>query len=314
MKKQLQLLLYSSTLLMLMLNYANGQNTDSNPGMSDVKKNDSLPEQTKQQIRRQKIEAKPWYVSRYSIIAGGFFPVNNTKVKVSNNTGTEGDEIDFEDDLGLNRHTSTFSFGGDVHLGKRHRLELLYYRFYRSATHTIDRDIHFKDTVFAVNTSVSSFFHNDIYRFSYGYAFISNSKAEAGLSFGAHIMRTNVGLEGIGNNQNVTASTDYGFTAPLPDFGIWGGYAFNPKWAVIGEFDYFTLKINDVKGRILGANVAVKYKALDRLAITAGYTGFNFRVDVTREKFNGFFKWGYNGPGLSVNYLIGVKGKGPNVN
>ncbi|AFD06669.1 hypothetical protein [Solitalea canadensis] len=260
---------------------------------------------------KEKIENKPWFVGKYSISGGAFFPINNTQIQVGNSAGTIGTVIDFEDDLNLSKNTQTFLIGGDIHLGRRSKMELVYYRFHRNSSATLDKEIHFGDSIYPVNASVKGFFNSDIYRFAYGYAFISNPKVEAGLSFGLHIIDTEVGLQGIGVNRGFDASKDFGLTAPLPDFGIWGGYAISKRWAISGEFDYFSLKIGNVKGRILGGNFFVKYKAIDRLIINAGYTGFNFKVDAEKNNKVGFLKWGYNGPSISVNYLLGTLGKGP---
>ncbi|UKJ06305.1 hypothetical protein [Solitalea lacus] len=265
----------------------------------------------KGQTAKEKIENKPWFVSKFSVTGGGFFPINNTKVQVGASDGSTGTEIDFEDDLNLNKNTQTFLLGFSTHLGKRHKLEFNYFTIHRSSSGTLDKEIHFGDSIYPVNANVDAFFDTDILRFSYGYAFISNPKVEAGASFGFHLVKMNAGIAGQGNTQGFNAATDYGFTAPLPDFGLWGGYAFSQKWAVLGEIDYFQLKIEDIKGQIIGANLAVKYRAWERVGVTLGYTGFNFKIDMEKNSKKANLKWGYNGPSISVVYQMGTQGKGP---
>lgn len=50
----------------------------------------------------------PRFVRRIKLTAGLFIPVNNTKIEVGNESGSFGTTIDFEDDLGFEKSTSTF--------------------------------------------------------------------------------------------------------------------------------------------------------------------------------------------------------------
>jgi hypothetical protein len=111
----------------------------------------------------------------------------------------------------------------------------------------------------------------------------------------------------VGNTTNINLTNNFGFTAPLPDFGVWGGYTFSDRWAAIGEFDYFSITVDNISGQILGFNAQVIYHALNHFDVSAGYTGFSFNVDVTRPKWNGHFAWGYNGPAITASYYFGKK-------
>lgn len=49
------------------------------------------------------------------------------------------------------------------------------------------------------------------------------------------------------------------------------------------------------------------YEVIPNLDLALGYTGLNFKVDVEKERLQGYFKWGYNGPSLTVSYSFGKK-------
>jgi hypothetical protein len=249
----------------------------------------------------------PWFVEKFKLSAGFFLALANTDVSVSNKDGSRGTDINFEHDLGFSRSTGTFLGDFQWRSSSRSRFDLSYYVVNQNATYTLQRDITFGGNTYNVNSSVYSFFNTNIYRFSYGYAIISQPNYEAGLLIGAHIIRFNVGLGYSGQNINVEANKDFGFTAPLPDFGIWGGYAFGQNWAVNGEFDYLALTIDNISGKILGYNVSATYRAVKNLTFSLGYTGFNFKVDATRKNLIGDLKWGYNGPTITVAYAFGKK-------
>jgi len=252
----------------------------------------------------------PWFVEKYRASIGGFIPVSNTNLQVSA-TGanhTIGTDIDFEDDLGFNRTSETFLADFQYSLTRRSRFDLSYTQLNRTATKTLQKDIIFDEDTFHVNNQTAAFFNTGIYRFSYGYSIITNTKFEIGLLFGFHILHANAGLSSVGNSANLALSKDFGFTAPLPDFGIWGGYAFSDRWSVNGEFDYFSIKIGDIKGEIVGAQLGVTFRAYKKLDIIAGYSGFHFNVNVSKPHAYGSLSWGYSGPSLAVSYSFGKKG------
>src|SRR3954471_5046645 len=169
----------------------------------------------------------PWFVERFKISAGFFVPLSNTSIEVNSNEGNNGTEIDFEDDLGFKSTTETFLADFQWRASRRSRFDLSFYQLNRSATSTIDKDINFADSTYRANATVKGFFNTDIYRFSYGYALLAKPKYELGLMIGAHVVRANVGVGLYTPNASVTRTNDFGVTAPLPNFGIWGGYAFN---------------------------------------------------------------------------------------
>ncbi len=52
---------------------------------------------------------------------------------------------------------------------------------------------------------------------------------------------------------------NFGFIAPVPDFGIWGGYAFSKKFATNFDVNYLTLTIGNKSRRILATNLLFTY-------------------------------------------------------
>lgn len=251
--------------------------------------------------------AAPWFVQRYKVAVGGFVPINNTQIEVGNKDGSFGTTIDFENDLGYSKTTGTFLGDLQWRISRRSRLDFSYYHIDRSSSHRLQRNIEFKDHVYPVNASANSYFNTDIFRLSYGYAFFSRPKFEAGMLVGAHIVKAGVGLSAVGTSGNIDVSDDFGFTAPLPDVGIWGGYVIAPRWSINGEISYLALKVDNIDGRLINYNIAVMYEVLSHFTLALGYTGLNFRVDVDKDKFKGFFKWGYNGPSLVAAYTFGKK-------
>jgi len=262
--------------------------------------------QTNDSVPVKKKPVPPWWVQRFSVSAGVFIPLSNTQLEVGSQDGSFGTTVDLEDDLGFKQTTTSFVGNLQWRASRRSRFDLNYFQINRKATHTLAKDIEFKDTTFHANATVNVFTNTSIVQFSYGYAFFLKPRFEAGLAIGAHVVGSQAGIGlASGNLGNVNKETDFNFTAPLPDIGIWGGYGIAKQWVVNGAFNYLSLTVGDISGRILSYNVGITYVTQKNFSASLIYTGLNFRVDVTKDVYQGYFKWGYNGPSLTINYAFG---------
>jgi hypothetical protein len=249
----------------------------------------------------------PWWVERFKLTAGIFIPVNDISLKVSANGSVDGTNIDFQKDLGLESTGFTFLSNVQWRISRRSRISLGYYNIRRSSTKTLQKDIIFDSVTYKTNTTVDAFFNTSIYQFSYGYAIIVKPNYELGLSIGAHTVGAKAGVSANDANAGLSRNSDFGFTAPLPDLGIWGGYAFNDRFAANLEFGYLSLTVNDIKGSILTYNLVLLYRIIPQLDLLVAYTGLNFDVNATKKNVTGDFKWGYNGPSLGLSFSFGKK-------
>ena len=262
--------------------------------------------QTNDSVPVKKKPAPPWWVERFSVSAGVFTPISDIELEVGSEDGSFGTTVDLEDDLGFKRSTTSFVGNLQWRASRRSRFELNYFQTNRKSTHTLDKDIEFKDSTFHSNATVNAFVNTTIFQFSYGYAFFLNPRFEAGLQIGTHIVGSKAGM-GLANTSIGSGSreTNFDFTAPLPDIGIWGGYGIDNHWVVNGAFNYLSLTVGDIKGSILSYNAGITYVTQTKFSASLLYAGLNFNVDVTKDHHKGYFKWQYNGPALTLNYAFG---------
>ncbi len=252
----------------------------------------------------------PWFVEKFRATAGIFLPVFATDLQVGLQGGTSGTQIDFEKDLAINNTQLTFLANFQWRIARRSRISLNYYNMPRSSTHTLQRDITYNGTTFPVNATVNTNFNTAIYQVSYGYAILAKPDFELGVLIGTHTVGANAAISLVSSAGNASASTDFVFTAPLPDLGIWGGYALSNRMAVTLDVNYLALTVGDVTGKIFAYNISFLYKATDKVDLTLGYSGLNINVDVVKTNTEGHLKWGYNGPSLGATYSFGKKSWG----
>lgn len=247
----------------------------------------------------------PWFVERFKISAGAYEALNNTNIKVGTNSGSTGTEIDFENTLGFTKYSPSFFADIQWRSSSRSRFALSYYNLRRNANYRLRESLDFGNHTYQVNADVYAYFNTSIYRFSYGYAIFSKPKYELGLLIGTHIIGANAGIRLLTNVVNAQVRDDFGVTAPLPDFGIWGGYAISNRFAVNGEIDYLAVKVKTIDGKILAYNISLIYKILAHLNLSAGMTGLNFKVNAYNDNLNGRLRWGNNGIFLKATYTFG---------
>ncbi len=256
-------------------------------------------------FQNNSVDDLPWHNRKFKVTAGGFFPVNNTQVKVEGNNGNIGTEIDLESDLGFTKSSASFLGTFDWRISKRSRLGFEYFVLDRTATKTLQKDITFGDHTYPIDGRVQGTFNVQIARIAYGYAILSKPKYQAGLLIGAHVLFADLGLKLEANTQSLEYRDTFDFTAPLPDVGIWGEFVLGKRWGLYANVNYLAVKINDTDGRIISYNLSVLYNVVQNFSLTAGYTGLNFRIDTVQDRLNGFLKWGYNGPTITAVYTFG---------
>jgi hypothetical protein len=249
----------------------------------------------------------PWWVEKFKFTAGLFVPINNTKIQVGATGTTSGTDIDFQKDLGLNASMVTYLLKFQWRISRRSRINLSYYDMRRSANYTLQKDITFNNETYHINTSVNTYFNTAIYQFSYGYAIIEKPAFEVGLLIGTHTVGSNAGISINGATSGVSGKNNFGFTAPLPDLGIWGGYAFTNRFAVNLDFDYLSLTINNINGRLISYDLVFSYKLTKQLDLSLAYTGLDFNIKAVKKNVTGDFRWGYNGPALGLTYSFGER-------
>ncbi|MCR8668105.1 hypothetical protein NO995_10460 [Aestuariibaculum sp. M13] len=251
-----------------------------------------------------KSELPNWYTHKFEMHLGAFFPLNNTQVRVGSTSSGKGTLLDLEDNLGFSKYTTSFFGTFSWQASKRSRFDLNYFYLSRSTRYIIDKDIVFGENTYHADAELEAFFDTQILRFSYGYAIINKPKYQIGALIGTHLLFGNIGLKAETNVGSAEIKDNLDFTAPLPDLGIWNKFLISRKLAIYSNFNYLSLKINNIKGRILSYNASLSYNVIPNLNLNLGYTGLNFRVDIEKEKLNGFLKWGYNGPTITAMYAF----------
>lgn len=287
------------------LPFSNNENIASNQSQFETENHILITLKNQDSTKAKAVRDVPWFVDRFRISLGFYGGNNNTNIQLNSNSGEIGTSIDFENDLGYDSHSSSVFADFQWRSTSRSRFMLSYYNLRRDTNKKLEKKIEFGDNPYEIGVDIYSYFNAAVYRFSYGYAIFSKPKYEVGLSIGTHIIDMEAGIGIKGANISTEVNDNFGVTAPLPDFGIWGGYAFSERFALNAEFDYFAVTIENIKGQVVSYNLSATYKLSKHFNITGAINSLNTNVDRTGDLAYAKVEWGNNGFSLRAAYTFG---------
>jgi len=238
----------------------------------------------------------PYLQDRWYLQLAAYWPKVETTARLDSTTLGRGTELNFEDDLGLKDREVLGAILASVRLGERWKIEFEYFALNREATLPVNKNIQWGNTVFPINTTVTSSFDSDVYRLSAGYAFVKDDRREFGATLGVHVtdFKTSLAAGGL-----ATEGSDA--LAPLPTIGVYGAYAVSPRWLLTGRLDYFTLDYDDYDGSLTNVNAAVEYRFTRNFGVGVGYRYVKYDVDLTKSSWTGNANYTFSGPTLFVS-------------
>ncbi len=248
--------------------------------------------------------------------AGGFWAQLNSEIKAEVPGTDIGEKIDFESDLGLEESKFSPFLELTYRFNKKHSLMLNYITLHRDGyrqaiSKPFELEWDGKTYTFQAGASLNTTLDLDIYQVAYKYNFISNEKFMLAGTIGAHIARIKNAYQGtIGVKEGNTTSTITGkgisesVTAPLPDFGLQAYYKTDVGLILGARAQYFQLKIDEVKGRLLDARGEMIFY-LDKArhwGIGAAYQYYGVEVDYTGDLTKLDVEVNYHGPVAFLQY------------
>lgn len=215
--------------------------------------------------------------------------------------GTLGTSIDFEDDLGLESETETFSIDLAFRLGKRHQIGFSQRTFDRTGERRLDDSVTFQGFTFPFGVDTESFLDLEMTGVSYTFWPLLGESGGLGISLGAYDTEIGVGITGSATVGGVflTRTEEASESAPLPFVGL--EFRFQPadRWRVRGQ--YRVLSIDDFdgwKGDLADGSVGVDLRVLPHLWVGAAYRTLEIDVSSEESGFTGAADLSFDGFGV----------------
>jgi len=217
----------------------------------------------------------PFFHEHFAIYGGGYFMFTDSNLKV--NSGGVGQSIDLEDAFGLDDQSNTGIVGLRWRFFKKHRLEAEFFPISRKGTKTVDREIDLGDgNVIPIGAEVAAGLDLSAARFNYGYSFILDEKKEFGIQLGLHLLQVDFGVDvdpALPGDPEFDINLGDEISAPLPNVGLFGGWAFTNRLALQTRFQYFYIDIDDITGQLFQGDLGLQFHLFKYFDL-----GLDFRI------------------------------------
>ena len=225
----------------------------------------------------------------------------------ANAPGDPGDEIDFEDSLGLSKHSTFFNgqlrwkFGNE----KQWSVWGQYFSNNAKGSAALTKDLEWDGNTYLAGTNAEAGVKLGVARLFFGYSFIQNDRNDFGVGAGIHNLDIKTYIEGEVLNQD--GSTDYqrdevSADQILPNIGAWYNFAPGKRWLVHGRVDWISANIGDYDGTLWNATAGVNFQAFRHVGFDLSWQYFNLNVGVDKPDWNGWADMTYSGPVLAVTF------------
>lgn len=243
---------------------------------------------------------KQWPMGQpFQFALGAYVPKLDTQLRVDRTDGLAGTTLSFEQNLGMRDIAilPTFNFGW--RFARKHKFGVSYFELNRDGSEVTQTEIRIGDKVFNVNLPVSSFFDVQVLSASYHYSVLMDRKKELALSVGLSVQEMTFGTQGNQGGNLISATSE--LTAPLPTFGLSGGYAFTDKWIFRGAIGVFAISLDwedadNFGGTIIDFNATLFYVPFKHYRFGIAYTNFDVDVDWTKRGRIIAINYDYQGP------------------
>ncbi len=229
--------------------------------------------------------------SKWGFSLGAFFADQDMKTKFEANFGDIDEPVDLEDDLGLQDSQSVFRLAAYYDFNERHRLDFDVFDLSQSATATLLVDIEWGDTVFPIDTEISTGLDLTIYKVAYTYQLLRREKYRLGVIGGLYVADIALDINVLESDQREGGDV----TAPLPVFGLRGEYFISDRWRASASAEWFGLTLDNYEGSLHDFMLGIDYRFGDHAAVGLGFNIVEIDVDATEEGLRADLLWQYSG-------------------
>ena len=84
-------------------------------------------------------------------------------------------------------------------------------------------------------------------------------------------------------------------TAPLPVFGLRGGYDLSERWSFRASGEFFVFEYEDFDGSLYDIYAGVDFQVMEHMAVGVGINSVKMDIGVTKPNASGNLDWQYDG-------------------
>ena len=216
-----------------------------------------------------------------------------------------GDDIDFEDSLGVSKNSTFFNGQLRWKVGSAKKWSLFVQYFSNDATGdgVLTEDVEWDGLTWKEGSFVEAGVKLSVARLFVGRSLFKNERSDFGIGAGLHTLKIKAFIEGEIIKDDETSEFQEGdveVSQPLPNIGTWYNFSPAKKWLLHGRVDWIGASIGDYDGHMWNFNAGVNYQAFRHIGFDLSWQYFNLNLSVDSDDWTGGADISYSGPILAV--------------
>ena len=257
----------------------------------------------------QDYDYHPTISDKFTASLGAMRSSNSFEARADNSGVAEnfGEDIDFDDILGVSSSSTFFNGQFRWKFGKARKWSLSGQYFSNNATgnSTLTEDVEWNDVIFREGTFAEAGIKLAVTRAFLGRSFIKNDQNDFGLGIGIHNLDMRIYIEGeikIDDETTGVQREEVSGSQILPNIGGW--YNFSParRWLLHSRVDWISANIGDYDGGLWNVSVGVNYQAWRHVGLDLSWQYFDLHLEVDKSDWTGGAQMIYSGPVLAVTF------------
>ena len=240
----------------------------------------------------------PFLTDRYFVDVGLYFPDRELELSVEGSLDPVGRDVDFEEQLGLEKRDELFAMNLGWKFGEKWELGAQYFESDGQRSAVLEEDVEWGDFVFGEGTGVAAGLSFELIRAFFGRSFESADHHDFGVGFGLHHLELGAFIEGnaiLNGNPAGFRRESVKAAAPLPNIGAWYVRSLSKRWAVRARFDWLSADVGDYDGRLINVSAGINYRLFRNVGLGLSYNFFQLDVGVDDDGWRGEVKTTYDG-------------------
>ena len=222
---------------------------------------------------------------RFQVDAGYFLIGANTVLRFDGPAGTEGD-VDFEDDLGVDKDATTWWVDATMRLGRRHQFKFNYTSLDRDRVdYTLERSFTWGGQTYSAGLDASSSTGTDIIGGYYRFAVYRNERFEIGPAVGVGYLWLNAGIRatgtvsGPGGTESRSLDEETSFGSVTGALGAYTNAWLTDRFVVRADYLYIKVTPNDDEASVIDWRVGADYYFLRHVGVGVQYKHYTYSYD-----------------------------------
>lgn len=250
-------------------------------------------------------EVHPYLTEKFALDVGVFFPSRRVTLSVDGPVSAAGEDIDFEESLGLKKSDEMLSLNLGWRFGEKWQLGGQYFRSSGERGKSLQEDVEWNDIIFGQGTGIVAGQEFQLIRTFFARKFRSDEKHEFSLGLGIHWLEIGAFIEGNAIVNGMPAGfrrESVSAKAPLPNVGAWYMYSFSARLAFTARLDWLSAKVGEYDGTLINAAAGLNYQVFEHAGIGLNYNFFDLDLNVNKNSWHGNVNTSYKGAFVHMSF------------